>query len=162
MRKKTIIMRESMFNKIKGSKKNQVSSLPEDVVNQMIKVEDESYYVKEDKGTRVVFIANKKSEVYGFMIYGQTGYAVKPFDIVSSCLVTMSHFVVTTIDKYTDDKYDYNESEADKFQAFVLPSLKHGRASEISKVVLKNMVTEILEIERQYSDYINVYIRWDY
>lgn len=136
-------------------------AIDKDIIERALVVYDEEEYKNFDIGTKVIFPVNKKGEVYGFMIYGSTGYAPKPYDIVSSCIATISFFTLNTIRMHTNDMTKYMQVEDEHLQVFMLPSLKNGKGSKISKVILKSMVTEMLNIQDQYSKHLKVFIKWD-
>lgn len=118
-------------------------------------------YENIDIGTKVIFPVNKHGLVYGFMIYGSTGYAIKGYDIVSAGITSLSYHVMNTIRCYTQDENNYKEDEVLQMQLFVLPNMRFGLGSEIAKVTLKSMVTSMLDLQSIYSQHIKVIIKWD-
>lgn len=122
---------------------------------------DNKEYENIDIGTKVIFPVNKHGLVYGFMIYGSTGYAIKGYDIVSAGIASLSYHVINTIRRYTRDEDKYNEDDLLQMQMFVLPNMRFGIGSEIAKVTLKSMVTSMLDLQSTYSQHIKVIIKWD-
>jgi uncharacterized protein YsxB (DUF464 family) len=136
-------------------------TLDKDTINKLIVANDfdDNEYTNTSKGTKIIFPVNKDGIVYGFMMYGYTGYAVKPYDIVSSAIASIARYVMDTIHEYGGDKYDFKKDEA--LMMFVVSDLKQGKGNELSKVLLKSMVSNILYIQDEYKDFIKVYIKWD-
>ncbi len=116
-------------------------------------------YENIDIGTKVIFTVNKHGLVYGFMIYGSTGYAIKGYDIVSAGIASLSYHVMNTIIRFTQDENHHKEDEF--LQMFVLPNMRFGIGSEIAKVTLKSMVTSMLDLQSVYSQHLRVIIKWD-
>jgi Predicted ribosomal protein len=122
---------------------------------------DNKEYENIDIGTKVIFPVNKHGLVYGFMIYGSTGYAIKGYDIVSAGITSLSYHVINTIRRYTQDEDKYKEDDLLQMQMFFLPNMRFGIGSEIAKVTLKSMVTSMLDLQSTYSQHIKVIIKWD-
>jgi uncharacterized protein YsxB (DUF464 family) len=122
---------------------------------------DNKDYENIDIGTKVIFPVNKQGLVYGFMIYGSTGYAIKGYDIVSAGIASLSYHVINTIRHYTQDEDKYKEDELLQMQMFVLPNMRFGIGSKIAKVTLRSMVTSMLDLQSTYSQHIKVIIKWD-
>ncbi len=122
---------------------------------------DNKEYENIDIGTKVIFPVNKHGLVYGFIIYGSTGYAIKGYDIVSAGIASLSYHVINTIRRYTQDEDKYKEDDLLQMQMFVLPNMRFGIGSEIAKVTLKSMITSMLDLQSTYSQHIKVIIKWD-
>lgn len=111
-------------------------------------------------GTKAIFTMNGSGCIYGFMIYGYTGYAKKGYDIVSSAISALSLHTINTIRKYTND---INEDKSnDGILMFMLPNLRDGLGSDTARILLSSMVESMIEIQEQYSDYLKIYIKKDY
>lgn len=110
-------------------------------------------------GTKVIFPVNKSGLVYGFMVYGYTGYAIKGYDIVSSAISILCYHTINTIKRYTNDVNEHSEDNA--MLMFFMPNLKKNSGSDISKILLKSMVSSMFDIQGEYMDHIKVFIKYD-
>jgi len=156
------------FNKFLGlisktSENKDLYAIKEDILNQITIIND----VNDDRildsctGTRVVFLVNKSSIVYGYMAYGSTGYAQIPYDIVSSCISTLCYHTLNTIRVFTNDEVEEKIEKDIALFAVILPNLKYSNGSDISKVLLRSMITSMLDIQNQYDNYLRIYIKFD-
>jgi uncharacterized protein YsxB (DUF464 family) len=168
---KTTLVREihmGSFNKFLGlisktSENNDLYTIKSDILNQITIINDidDDRVLDSTTGARIIFLVNKSNIVYGFMAYGTTGYAQIPYDIVSSCISTLCYHTLNTIRVFTNDEVDEKVDKKLALFAVILPKLKHSSGSDVSKILLKSMLTSMLDIQNQYEKYLRIYIKFD-
>jgi uncharacterized protein YsxB (DUF464 family) len=95
------------------------------------------------------------------MAYGTTGYAQIPYEIVSSCISTLCYHTLNTIRVFTNDDVDEKVDKDIALFAVILPNLKYSNGSDVSKILLRSMVTSMLDIRNQYEEHLRIYIKFD-
>jgi len=156
------------FNKFlglisKNSENNDLYAIKGDILNQVTIIND----INDDRvldsctGTRVIFLVNKSNIVYGYMAYGTTGYAQIPYDIVSSCISTICYHTLNTIRVFTDDKVENKVDPDTALFAVILPNLMYSKGSDVSKILLRSMITSMIDLQNQYEKHLRIYIKFD-
>jgi uncharacterized protein YsxB (DUF464 family) len=147
----------------KTSENKDLYIINEDILKQVIVIDDmdDNRFLDSCTGTRVIFLVNKSSIVYGYMAYGTTGYAQIPYDIVSSCISTLCYHTLNIIRVFTNDEVDEKVEKNAALFAVILPNLKHLNGSDVSKVMLRALITSMLDIQNQYENYLRIYIKFD-
>jgi uncharacterized protein YsxB (DUF464 family) len=138
-------------------------TINEDILKKVTVIDDmdDNRFLDSCTGTRVIFLVNKSNIAYGYMAYGKTGYAQIPYDIVSSCISTLCYHTLNTIRVYTNDEVDEKVENDSALFAVILPNLKYSNGSDVSKVLLRSLITSMLEIQNQYENFLRIYIKFD-
>lgn len=156
------------FNKLLGlisntSENKELYTINSDILNKVTIINDinDDRILESTTGTKVIFLVNKSNIAYGYMAYGTTGYAQIPYDIVSSCISTLCYHTLNTLRVYTNDVVNEKVENDLALFAVNLPNLKYSKGSDVSKILLRSLITSMLDIQKQYEEYLKLYIIFD-
>ena len=93
------------------------------------------------------FFYNEQHRLNGFKIEGHAGYADSGFDIICSAVSVLTINTVNSIDRLTDDYYEFEQDEAEG-----LMILRMEEFSEASEILLRSLRIGIEGIVEEYGN----------
>ena len=122
--------------------------------NSQFKKEFDQMDIKKDeraKGINVTAYKNKNGDIYGFVVSGHSGYAEKGYDIVCSAVSILVLNTINSVERFTKDEI-MNEVKDDGYVKCLVPSIKSGKGSSETKVLLKSMLAGLEDIQESYGE----------
>lgn len=98
------------------------------------------------------FYYNEKHRLFGFKISGHAGFAKNGKDIVCSAVSVLTINTVNSIDRLTDDYYEFEQDDDEGVMILRMEEL-----TDSSELLLRSLRIGIEGIVEEYgSDYVNI------
>lgn len=102
--------------------------------------------------TSIKIFRNKSGKIVKYKITGHTGYDSEGSDIVCAAISSIAETAALGIIKYLGIKAKYTINKGD----FILQLPKDAEDNDKKDTVIETMLLGLKEIEKQYSNYVNI------